>query len=50
MRHPGRPGREDGDVGAALALELELRLLQRLADLVVADAERPLRADARRIA
>ena len=41
MAHPGRAGREDGDVGAAIALQLELGLLQRLADLVVADGERP---------
>ena len=39
MRHAGGARREDGEVGAALALELELRALQALADLIVADAE-----------
>ena len=39
VRHAGGARGEDGEVGAALALQLELRALQTLADLVVADAE-----------
>src|SRR6185312_397381 len=39
VRHAGRARGEDGEVGAALALQFELRALQALADLVVADAE-----------
>src|SRR5688572_1011722 len=38
MRHRRRARREQCDVSAALALQLELILLDRLADLVVADA------------
>src|SRR5262249_48339012 len=38
--HAGGPRREDRDVGAALALELELRARQALADLVVAHLQR----------
>ena len=38
MRHRRRARREDREVGAALALELELRAFEALADLVVADA------------
>ena len=36
VRHRRRARREDRDVGAALALELQLRALQALANLVVA--------------
>ena len=36
VRHRRRARREDRDVGAALALQLQLRVLQALADLVVA--------------
>jgi len=39
VRHAGGARGEDGEVGAALALQFELRALQALADLVVADAE-----------
>jgi len=39
MPHGGRPGREDGDVGAAFPLEFELRFFQALADLVIADGQ-----------
>ena len=42
MAHPHRTRREDGEVGAALALLLELRALEARADLVVADSERSL--------
>src|SRR5262249_36478275 len=45
--HARGPRREDRDVRAALSLELELRLVDRLPDLVVADADHPLRASAR---
>ena len=50
VRHAGRPRREDRDVGAPLALKLELRVLQRLPDLVVADAQGALRRHVRRVA
>ena len=39
VRHAGRARREDRHVGAALALELELRALEALADFVVGDAD-----------
>ncbi len=39
VRHEARARREDRDVGPALALHLELRVLEALADLVVADDE-----------
>ena len=39
MRHGRRARREDGDVGAALALQLELRAFQTFPDLVVADLD-----------
>ena len=39
MRHAGGARREDRNVGAALALEFELRAFEAGADLVVADAE-----------
>ena len=39
VRHAGGARREDGEIGAALALQFQLRALQALADLVVADAE-----------
>src|SRR5262249_18805837 len=39
VRHAGRARREDRQVGAALALQLELRALDARADLVVADLE-----------
>src|SRR2546425_7960670 len=45
MAHAHRARREDGDVGAALALQLQLRALEARADLVVVDAERALRRD-----
>src|SRR5215475_4341650 len=47
VRHAGGARREDGDVGAALALELELGLFQAVADLVVADSEVGRRGAAR---
>ena len=37
MRHPAGPGREDGEVGAALLDQFELVFLDRRADLVVRD-------------
>src|SRR5262249_24226869 len=40
VAHAGRAGRKDREVRPPLALELELRALERLADLVVADARR----------
>ena len=40
MAHGGGAGRENRDVGAALALKFELRGLQLFADLVVADMRR----------
>ncbi len=40
VRHEARPRREERDVGAALALHPELRALEALPDLVVADDER----------
>ena len=43
VRHGRRPRREDGHIGTAVALELELRL-HRLAELVVGDGEQPLAA------
>ena len=43
VRHPRRPRREDREIGAALALQLELRALEARAHLVVADLERALR-------
>src|SRR5712675_693528 len=39
VRHAGRAGRKDRQVGAALALEFELGALQAFADLIVADLE-----------
>ena len=39
VRHAGRPRRKDRDVGAAFALEFELRAFEALADLVVGDAD-----------
>ena len=42
MTHPARARAEDRDVGAALALQLQLRVLDALAQLVVADLERAL--------
>ena len=39
VRHAGGARGEDGKVGAALALQFQLRAFQALADLVVADAE-----------
>src|SRR6186713_2938460 len=39
MRHRGGAWREDREVGAALALELELRAFEAFTDLVVADLE-----------
>ena len=47
--HRRRARREDRDVGAALALQLQLRLLQALADLVVADGDRAFRRRTQRI-
>src|SRR5215212_7374281 len=44
--HRGRLRREDGQVGAALALLLDLALLQAGADLLVADVHRALRRPA----
>ena len=43
VRHRRRARREDRDVGAALALQLQLRALEALADLVVADVDGALR-------
>ncbi len=37
MAHAGRARRKDGDVGAAFALKFQLRGLQLLANLIVAD-------------
>ena len=48
MRHGGGARREDRDVGAAIALELELRL-HALAQLVVGDVDRALDGGTRRI-
>src|SRR5436309_229139 len=45
--HAGGPRREDRHVGPALALELELGLVDRLPDLISADADGALRAGAR---
>src|SRR5213594_1961367 len=45
--HAGGPRREDRHVGPALALELELGLVDRLPDLIIADADGALRAGAR---
>jgi hypothetical protein len=42
VAHPHCARREDRQVGAALALDLELRALEAFADLVVADRERAL--------
>ena len=39
VRHAGRARRENRHVGAALALQFELRALEALADLVVGDAK-----------
>src|SRR3990172_5646236 len=50
MSHAHRPRREDGEIGAARALQLELRPLQALADLVVGDVEPSLGGDVFRIA
>ena len=44
--HRGRLRREDGQVGAALALLLDLAILQTGADLLVADVHRTLRRPA----
>src|SRR5262249_60801956 len=49
VAHAHRTRREDGHVGAALPLLLELRALEALADLVVGDAELALRGDVLRI-
>src|SRR5437867_10004572 len=49
MAHSHRARREDGDVGAALALQLQLRALEARADLVVADAETALDGSVPRI-
>ncbi len=40
MAHAGGARREDGEVGAALALQLELRAFEALPDLVVGDLQR----------
>ena len=48
MRHRRRARREDRDVGAAIVLELELRL-HALAQLIVADLKRAARRRGRRI-
>src|SRR5712691_2626821 len=45
MAHAHRARREDGGVGAALALQLQLGAFEARPDLVVADAERALRRD-----
>ncbi len=37
MTHGRRPRREDGDVGTALPLQFQLRLLEALTDLIIAD-------------
>ncbi len=42
MAHPARAWAKDRDVGAPLSLELELRVLDALAQLVVADFQRAL--------
>src|SRR5207244_11213856 len=47
VAHPGGARREDRQVGAALALHLELTALDRLADLVVADCRARRRRFAR---
>jgi hypothetical protein len=39
MRHGGGPGRENRHIRAALALQFQLRFLQAVADLVIADAQ-----------
>ena len=43
MAHPGSARREDGEVGAALALQLELVLLDAFADFVVGHFQRRAR-------
>ena len=45
VAHPGRPRREQRQVGATLPLEPKLRALQALPDLVVADRDHALLAD-----
>ena len=40
MAHPGRARRENGEIGAALALQLELVLLDALANFVVGHLQR----------
>src|SRR4051794_25427709 len=45
--HAGRPRREDRDVGAALALQLELGAFHALADLVIAHLQRRFRGHRR---
>ena len=40
MPHAARARREDGEVGAAVALEPELRALEAFAELVIADSQR----------
>jgi len=39
--HAARPRREYREIGAALALNFELRVFKALPDLVIADPERP---------
>jgi hypothetical protein len=40
MAHAGSARREDRDIGAALALQLELRAFEAVPDLVVGDFQR----------
>ena len=49
MPHHRRPRRKNGEIRAALALELELRAFKRLADLIIADVHVPRRGDMRRL-
>ena len=49
MRHRRRARREDRDVAPPLALELQLRALEALADLVVADVDGALGPRGRRV-
>src|SRR3954468_20453651 len=47
VAHAGGPRREDRDVGAALALQLELRAFHALADFVIAHLQRRFRGHRR---
>ena len=49
VTHPTRPGREDREIGAALALQLQLSAFQALANRIIGYRHDALLADVRRV-